>query len=462
MVAANAISHERDHALSSSSLNNDGDNVVDNNSAASSLVNVDFDPSYILRFLGQGHNSEGASVLQLGGSDPNQLFLAAKTVHEMQQIQTAQQQKDDSNQQPIYCDYTAINLNCGCPSPKVAGKGCFGAALMQDPDLVRQLTTSLHNGAEGTMPITVKCRIGTDEGYIFNQKEYLSRSEEEEYQSLKRFVEVVASDGIVTDFQIHARIAVLNKKYSPADNRKVPPLRYHHVRRLAEEFPELSISLNGGVETLIDAKRELDRCDSLSGVMVGRGFVSNPWAFTMADEVLYSDISSDSSQRPKNRMEVLEKFGKHADYEEETQDATKIRRFLTKAVSHLFAGESNAKRYRIMLDEFAGIPKKLEKERKQNPNAIQDIQPPISELIMNAATTHLSEEVLYRTPQESYDKMIYDEEQTELKRNVVSTVILNGIDNKNGGNATRSLVQEWQTSRKEDERNEKRRLSITE
>ena len=44
MFAANAISHERDHALSSSSLNNDGDNVVvDNNSAASSLVNVDFD-----------------------------------------------------------------------------------------------------------------------------------------------------------------------------------------------------------------------------------------------------------------------------------------------------------------------------------------------------------------------------------------------------------------------------------
>ena len=135
---------------------------------------------------------------------------------------------------------------------------------------------------------------------------------------------------------------------------------------------------------------------------------------------------------------------------------------MTKAVSHLFAGEENAKRYRIMLDEFAGIPKKLEKERKQNPNAIQDIQPPISELIMNAATTHLSEEVLYRTPQESWDKMIYDNEQAELKRNVVSTVILNGIDTNNGGNTTKSLVQEWQTSRKEDEMNEKRRLSITE
>lgn len=438
MVAANAIAHERDNALTSSESDN------------KSLVDTNFDPSYILRFLGQGHNPEGASVLQLGGSDRDQLYLAAQTVYEFNQMQQKQlQQQNDNKQTPIYCDYSAINLNCGCPSPKVAGKGCFGAALMQEPDLVRRLTSSMYNGSQGTMPITVKCRIGTDEGYTFNQKEYLSRSEEDEYQNLKRFVEVVASDSIVTDFQIHARIAVLGKNYSPADNRKVPPLRYNHVRRLAEEYPELNISLNGGVDTLTAVKRELDECGSLDGVMVGRGYAANPWSFAMADEILYGNDSSTS--RPKNRLEVLEAYGKHADYEEETYDPTRIRRFMTKAISHLFAGEPNAKRYRILLDEYAGIPKKLERERKQNPNAIQADQPPISELIMNAATTHLSEEVLYRSPEESYEKMLWDEEQAERKKNVVGTVIMNGAA-QDDSNSTKTLVQEWQSSRKEETR----------
>lgn len=460
MVAANAIAHERDNALPS-------DDIM-KQSAAASLTDVNnFDPAYILRFLGQGRNPEGPSVLQLGGSDPNQLFLAAKTVYEFNQMHHNQQQQGEEQQPPIFCDYTSINLNCGCPSPKVAGKGCFGAALMQEPDLVRQLATSLRNGSEGTMPITVKCRIGTDEGYRFTLQEYLSRGEEDEYQTLKQFVEVVASDGVVTDFQIHARIAVLGKNYSPSDNRKVPPLRYEYVRRLAQEFPELNISLNGGVESLSGVKRELDECGELDGVMVGRGFVSNPWAFAMADEVLYSDASR--SSRPKNRMEVLEAYGKHADFEEETYDPVKIRRFMTKAVSHLFAGESNAKRYRIALDEIAGLPKKFDRERKQNPNVEQPGQPPLSELIMNVATTHLSEEVLYRSPEESYDKLLWDEEQAERRRTVVDTVVFNGSttkgsNNDDGGNANKSLVQEWQTSRKEDEMNEReeRSLGVTE
>jgi len=460
MVAANAIAHERDSALASA-RESSVDDVGVGNKAASLVEHANnFDPSYLLRFLGQGHNPEGPSVLQLGGSDPDQLFLAARTVHEFNQLQKNQQCEEDITQQsPIFCDYSAINLNCGCPSPKVAGKGCFGAALMQDPDLVRRCTTALSNGADGTMPITVKCRTGTDAGYAFTQRGYLSRDEETEYRNLKRFVEIVASDGVVTDFQIHARIAVLGKKFSPSDNRKVPPLRYHHVRRLAREFPELNISLNGGVDTLAGARRELDECRELEGVMVGRGFVANPWAFAMADAVLYSEDGDEcvmASSRPKNRMEVLEAYGRHADYEERHGDPMKIRRFMTKAVSHLFAGEPNAKRYRIALDDMAGLPKKFAKELKQNPNLVQAEQPPLSELIMDIATTHLSEEVLYRSPKESYDKVLWDEEQAERKRTVVDTVIFgNGVEGDDKENAQRSLVQEWQTSRKADELNER-------
>jgi tRNA-dihydrouridine synthase A len=455
MVAANAIAHEREAALSSYLSTNN------NNKPSSSLLDVaaatgeEFDPSYLLRFLGQGHNPEGASVLQLGGSDPDQLFLASKTVYEfnqlaqMQQQQQQQQSPNNSPSIPIFCDYTALNLNCGCPSPKVAGKGCFGAALMQDAQLVKQLTTSMFHGSEGTIPITVKCRIGTDEGYQFTRDQYNARSEEEEYQSLKQFIEIVASEGIVTDFQVHARIAVLGKNYSPADNRKVPPLRYYQVRRLAEEFPELNISLNGGVETLSGVKRELEECPKLDGIMVGRGWMSNPWAFAMSEELLYTEndgarTDDSTTTRPKNRMEVLEAYGRHADYEEELWDPVKIRRFITKAASQLFSGEPNAKHYRIALDEIAGLPKKLMKE---DSNWMQS-QPPLSELILEAATKHLSEEVLYRTPKESYEKILWDEEQAEKRMLFVAA---GGSDGKPQAEEKKSFVQEWQQSRKEDE-----------
>jgi tRNA-dihydrouridine synthase A len=433
MVAANAIAHEREDAVSTSGT---------------------FNPSYLLRFLGQGHNSEGASVLQLGGSDPDQLYLAAKTVYEFNQMHNQNYGEDSQleQKQPIYCDYTALNLNCGCPSSKVAGKGCFGAALMSEPDLVRQLATSMHEGCEGTMPITVKCRIGTDDGYVFTKERYLEQSEEEEYNSLKNFVLTVAEGGVVTDFQVHARIAVLGKGYSPADNRKVPPLRYHHVKRLAEEFPELNISLNGGVETLLGVKELLDDCGALEGVMVGRGLAANPWAFAMADEVLYDDSSARASNKVKHRMEVLEAYGRHADYEEALWDPVKIRRFMTKAISPLFAGEPNAKRYRIALDDIASLPKQLMNEQgsgKMDASAVRNVlkgQPPLSELIMDIATTHLSDEVLYRSARESYERMLYEQEEMDRKHNVVATVAFSG-------NGT-SLIKEWQDSRKEEAQEE--------
>mmetsp|Transcript_37186 Transcript_37186/g.84986 ORF Transcript_37186/g.84986 Transcript_37186/m.84986 type:complete len:509 (-) Transcript_37186:26-1552(-) len=404
MVASNAIAHERADALSS--LQDDVSSLEDSR---------DFDPSYLLRFLGQGRRSEGASVLQLGGSDPIQMELAAKTVSEFNRMHVKQRDGGEHICHPINCDYTALNLNCGCPSPKVAGKGCFGAALMQEPDLVRKLTSALHRGSDGTMPVTVKCRIGTDEGYQFTKEAYESRSEEDEYQNLKRFVETVASDGIVTRFDVHARIAVLNKNYSPADNRKVPPLRYHHVYRLAEEFPELSIHLNGGIDSLSGAKKQLEECGALSGVMVGRAFCSSPWNFAMSDEVLYGDKHSRMS-RPRNRIEVLEAFGEHADNEEEIYDPVKTRRFMCKAVAHLFAGEMNAKRFRIALDEIAGLPKKHLRQLQQNPNARPQSQPPkISELILDAATKHLSEDALYRSPEESYEMLLSEELHAERK-----------------------------------------------
>ena len=66
------------------------------------------------------------------------------------------------------------------------------------------------------------------------------------------------------------------------------------------------------------------------------------------------------------------------------------------------AGESGwfRQKYRIALDEIAGMPKKLMQQGKS-----MEGQPAISELIMNAALDNISEEVLLRSPEESYERL---------------------------------------------------------
>ena len=56
--------------------------------------------------------------------------------------------------------YAEINLNVGCPSPKVQ-HGAFGACLMQDPDLVAKIMKNMKNAVN--IPCTVKCRLGVDD-----------------------------------------------------------------------------------------------------------------------------------------------------------------------------------------------------------------------------------------------------------------------------------------------------------
>ena len=447
MVTANAIVHERKEAIQ----RNLDDNPVrtkslpPKDSLLESQVHEDlhqfgYDMTYLRRFFGQGHGGimpEGPSVLQLGGSDPHLLEQACDALMDLTQRG--------------YCDYTAVNLNCGCPSPKVAGKGCFGAALMDEPDLVKDLVVAMHNGCRGDMPITVKCRIGTDQQMVnnhgngsndanarFTRTGYDDIDEQQEYSNLCRFIETVASSGVVTDFQVHARIAVLSKSFSPSDNRKIPKLKYEYVKRLVEDYPELTFSLNGGVNNIVDARQELDRCDNLKGVMIGRAWAADPWSFAMADDLLYnnhnpSDSINSSISRPKNRLEVLQAYGKHADAEELLWDPVKIRRFIVKAATPLFAGEPNGKKYRIALDEIAGMPKKLMQQGKS-----MEGQPAISELIMNAALDNISEEVLLRSPEESYERLYGN---------------VNGYGNAGVGSTASSsqVIRDWQNDRKVEE-----------
>ena len=442
MVAANAVAHERKHHLTKYYLetttattqqyaaaaaaadndNNDNVVVVDYETAR-----LRYDDTYLQRFLAQGQVApvEGPSVLQLGGSDPETLCEASMAVWELTQRGSSSRGGGGDTNHRI-CDYTALNLNCGCPSPKVAGKGCFGAALMEEPHLVADLARAMHDGCNGALPVTVKCRIGTDLNHqqAFSKQGYAQVDPQQEYGELCRFIETVAADGIVTDFQIHARIAVLQKSFSPADNRKIPPLKYDVIRRLVEDYSELTFSLNGGIETISGVQTELQAAPGLRGVMIGRAWAADPWSFAMADELLYGEAPA-----TKNRWDILQEYGKHADAEERRGDPVRIRRFILKAIMPLFTGEPNAKRYRIALDEIAGMPKKLQSQGKS-----LEGHPPLSEMILDTATKHLSEETLFRSPQGSYERVLWEESKRRLSDN---------------DSCRSQSVTEWQTLRSE-------------
>ncbi|KAL7542649.1 hypothetical protein ACHAXR_011954 [Thalassiosira sp. AJA248-18] len=414
---------------------------------------------------------EGPSVLQLGGNDVSQLYNSAKIYHEYSQKSSG------------CCEYTALNLNCGCPSPAISGKKCFGAALMRDPAHVAKLIRAMHDGVEGALPIAVKCRVGlydnTDDT-PFSREVYDAISNEEEYEKLRKFVECIASDGIVTNFQIHARIAVLGGSFSPSDNRRVPPLKYDHVHRLAEDYPELNFVLNGGIHSLSQAKEELDKSPALSGMMIGRALVADPWSFAMADELLYGDDVA-TQHLCANRREILEAYGKHADYEELQNQPATIRRSILDACAHLFAGEQNAKEFRMELDEIAGRPERLERESKarvwskssgsssltsafsvsstpeptsgwddaagwDDIQAIDDNtrwdegEPPLSELILGAAHRHFGDEVLNRSRKESWDKRVWEEEDARRR------MAKGDRSNDNGKKFSGGVVDGWYTN----------------
>ena len=187
------------------------------------------------RFLRRG--DEGAPVaLQLGGSGPDDLGKAAALAGPF--------------------GYDEVNLNCGCPSPRVR-RGAFGAALMAEPERVARAVEAMR--AATPLPVTVKCRIAVDE--------------EDPEIFLDRFVDPVADAGCRV-FIVHARKAWLNG-LSPKANRTVPPLDYDRVRRLKARRPDLCIVLNGGLR---DPNAAARAAKGLDGAMIGREAYENPWS----------------------------------------------------------------------------------------------------------------------------------------------------------------------------------------
>ena len=250
--------------------------------------------------------AESPVALQLGGSEPEDLARSARLGEQW--------------------GYDEINLNCGCPSPRVQ-RGAFGACLMKEPALVADCVRAM--GEAVSIPVTVKCRIGVDDS--------------EEYGFLRDFVDAIAEAGCRTVI-VHARKAWL-QGLSPKENREVPPLRYGVVHRLRQDRPDLCIVTNGGLKTLADAQRELTRVD---GVMFGREAYQNPWLLASVDEQLFGD-----ARRPITRESVLEAFLPYV--ERELARGVRLKH-MTRHILGLYRGLPGGKQFRRVLSDGADRP----------------------------------------------------------------------------------------------------------
>ncbi|CCQ11116.1 tRNA dihydrouridine synthase A [Pseudoalteromonas luteoviolacea B = ATCC 29581] len=186
-------------------------------------------------------------ALQLGGSDPKALAECAKRAAAL--------------------GYSEINLNVGCPSDRVQN-GRFGACLMAEPKLVAECVAAMK--AEVSIPVTVKTRIGIDE--------------QDSYEFLTQLIEDCHDVGC-DDVIIHARKAWL-KGLSPKENREIPPLDYPRVYQLKKDYPQLHVSINGGIKTIEECQHHLQFVD---GVMIGREAYANPFMLSQVDELIYGD-----------------------------------------------------------------------------------------------------------------------------------------------------------------------------
>lgn len=84
-------------------------------------------------------------------------------------------------------------------------------------------------------------------------------NDNDSYEELRKFIYKVSESGNVNHFIVHARKAVLNANFSPHDNRNIPPLKYDYVYRLVDDFPHLSFTINGGINSIAECKEHLSR-----------------------------------------------------------------------------------------------------------------------------------------------------------------------------------------------------------
>ena len=170
-----------------------------------------------------------------------------------------------------------IDINMGCPVPKVAVSAQAGSALLKNPDKIYQIVSEVVKAV--SVPVTVKIRLGWDESSI----------------NCVEVAKVIESAG-ASAITLHARTRA--QGYSGK-------ARWEYIKQVKESV-SIPVIGNGDVKTCFDAKRMIleTGCDA---VMIGRGVLGNPWL--IRDCVEYLELGS--VPKPVSNQEKIEMMKRH-------------------------------------------------------------------------------------------------------------------------------------------------------
>lgn len=247
-------------------------------------------------------------ALQLGGSDPAELAEATRMA--------------------VARGYGEVNLNVGCPSDRVQS-GSFGAILMETPGLVADCLRAMVDAA-GAVPVTMKCRIGVDDQVP---------------EAVLPDLLTRMSDAGVSRVSIHARKAWL-KGLSPKENRDIPPLDYDLAHAMKARFPDLHLSVNGGIATL---DQTLDHLRHMDGVMIGRAAYHDPGNVLLTADSRIFGAPDPQPDRTAAALAMVPHIEAHLG------DGGKLGQ-VTRHMLGLFSGLPGARGWRRTLSEGAAKP----------------------------------------------------------------------------------------------------------
>ena len=195
-------------------------------------------------------------AIQIFGSDPEVMAKAAKIINELY-------------------PKAIIDINMGCPVPKVALKNEAGSALLKNPDRIEKIVFAVVQAVN--VPVTVKIRSGWDATSI-------------NAVSVAKVIEEAGAKAIA----IHARTRA--QGYSGKADWKI-------IKKVVDAV-KIPVIGNGDILTCFDAKRMLDETGCIA-VMIGRGVMGNPWLIRECVNYL------ESGEEPRNitydeRIDMME------------------------------------------------------------------------------------------------------------------------------------------------------------
>lgn len=259
-----------------------------------------------MRLIGH-HESEKVRSVQLYGVDP-------KTIAEAVTMLVAEDRADH------------IDLNFGCPVPKVTRKG-GGAALPWKRDLFRAIVSAAVSSA-GNIPVTVKMRKGIDSDHLT----FLDAGK-------------AARDAGVAAVALHGRTAA--DYYSGKAD-------WEAIAELRAALPDVQVLGNGDIWSAQDAVNMMKQT-GVDGVVVGRGCLGRPWLFADLENAFRKYLQNpnadiDYSQIQPNLGEVADAFKKHAVLlVEYFEDELRACRDIRKHVAWYFKGYSVGGEFRASL-----------------------------------------------------------------------------------------------------------------